>query len=233
VYNIKNYLTNSVDGECFMSFNIQFVVNSLAIGYAADLRGELSLGLPWAEWKEIFTAPHNLKKKHIEAMIPQSLKKEAHTLKSGIEDTWRTDENKVLNMLEKLTKWKLPDLTVRICVVPFHCSRVPFPGIPLIVLGYIRGGWHYPETIAHELAHILFNYYTDFDTARVHPFIQLIEEEIAVRLGLRSGYFAYDIPPEALWIKRAQKMLTIWKEYLAHGDKYNNITDLVNNEENL
>jgi hypothetical protein len=97
----------------------------------------------------------------------------------------------------------------------------------LIVLGYIREGWYYPETIAHELAHIFFNYYTDFSTGKAHPFIQLIEEEIAVRLNHRGSYFCYDIPNGAYWVKDAQQLLGIWKEYIHNRKEYQDISDLI------
>lgn len=117
-------------------------------------------------------------------------------------------------------------MPIRICVVPFQCSQVPFPGLSFIFLGRIQKGWHYPETIAHELAHILFNYYTDFSTGEVHPLVQLIEEEIAVRLGHRPAYFAYDIPPGAGWVRTAQKMVDTWDYYLNHKEEYKSIVDL-------
>lgn len=207
-------------------YTIKIDVNNAAIGYVADKKGVLSFGLSWGEWEELFFDVTHPEKNHIEASIPPNLKKEALDLKSCIEDEWYTHEKKVVTWLEELTKWSFPQILVHICVVPFQCSQVPFPGLPLIFLGYIAKGWHYPETIAHELAHILFNFYTNFSTGRAHPYIQLIEEEIAVRLGHRSSYFAYNIPPEAHWVKTAQEMITIWKDYLDHERKYKTIADL-------
>ena len=67
----------------------------------------------------------------------------------------------------------------------------------------------------------------DFSTEEVHPLIQLIEEEIAVRLGNRSASFAYEIPSGAHWVKKAQEMEDIWEEYLKEKDFYRNIADLV------
>lgn len=210
-----------------MTYRIQIDVDDLAIGYVADLRGKLSFGLSWWEWKELFSNVNHPDRDNIEKSIPSRLTEEAFRLKGCIEDAWYTQEEKVVNWLEKLTKWPFPPVPVRICVVPFQCSRVPFPGLFIIFLGRIRKDWHYPETIAHELAHIFFNYYTDFPTGEVHPLVQLIEEEIAVRLGHRPAYFAYNIPPGAGWVRTAQKMVDTWKYYLNHKKEYKSIVDLM------
>lgn len=208
-----------------MSYDIGIDVDEVAIGYVADMKGVLPIGLSWWEWKKIFSDSHH-QRNDIKRLIPQNLKKEAFNLKSSIKDAWCPQESKVLTWLQELTQWSLPDISIHICVVPFQCSQVPFPGLPFIFLGYIRKGWHYPETIAHELAHILFNCYSDLSTEEVHPLIQLIEEEIAVRLGNRSTYFDYDIPPCAHWVKKAQEMEEIWKDYLNQKEFYKNIADL-------
>ena len=219
-------ITRSCEGFPVMC-KIEINVNEAAIGYVADRKGVLSFGLSWWEWKELFSDPTCSEKKCIEESVPHNLRKEALRLKTCIEDEWHTHGEKIVAWLEELTKWSFPHIPIYICVVPFQCSQVPFPGLPFIFLGHIRKGWHYPETIAHELAHILFNYYTDFSTGSVHPLIQLIEEEIAVRLGHRPSYFAYDIPPGAAWVRTAQKMTNAWKGYLNHKEKYRTIADLV------
>lgn len=210
-----------------MTYDIQIDVDNLAIGYVADVKGTLSFGLSWWEWKELFSNVNHPDRDSIEKSIPNRLVREALEQKYCIEKEWYTQEKKVVNWLEELTGWLFPPIPVRICVVPFQCSQVPFPGLFFIFLGRIRKGWYYPETIAHELAHILFNYYTDFSTGEVHPLIQLIEEEIAVRLGHRPAYFAYDIPPGAGWVGRAQEMVETWKYYLSHKEEYKSIADLM------
>ncbi|NIQ07241.1 MAG: hypothetical protein GWO20_16385 [Candidatus Korarchaeota archaeon] len=201
-------------------------MNNIVIGYVADEKDILSFGLsPW-QWKELLTNPNHQGRDRIKESIPVYLRRDAIDLKVRIEDEWYKNQENVIKWLEELTKWPFPQTSIHICVVPFQCSRVPFPELFFIFLGHITKGWHYPETIAHELAHLLFNYYTNFSTRKAHPLIQLIEEEIAVRLGHRSAYFAYDIPPEAPWVKTAQQIFPKWKDYLNHKENYRTIADL-------
>jgi hypothetical protein len=129
----------------------------------------------------------------------------AGTLKEVVEKEWRRREKNVLAWLKELTKVNFKEPTVKVCVVPFAAGQTPFMDIPLVVVGKIRKRWGYPETIAHELAHILFNQNFDFESEVEHPYVQLIEEEIAVRLGVRSRYFDYEIPASAEWVYKAQQ----------------------------
>jgi hypothetical protein len=209
-----------------MKEDIQIQVDDLAIAYAVDSR-RASLQLSWGDWRELFSDPASPQKMRVERSITSEQRERALTLKSHIEASWNAEQERVVTWLEELTGWPLPPITIRICVVPFHYSQVPFPGLPLIVLGHIREGWHYPETIAHELAHVFFNYYTEFSTERVHPLVQLIEEEIAVRLNHRPSYFSYDIPEGAYWVEKAQQLLGVWKEYIDHREAYRSILDLM------
>ncbi len=205
---------------------IQIDVDNLAIGYVADLNHALSFGLSWWQWKELFSASSSLQRNKIEELIPENLREDAIRLKMVIEEKWLSKEKLVATWLEELTRWPFPPVAVHISVVPFQCSQVPFPGLPLIMLGSIREGWQYPETIAHELAHIFFNHYTTFSTEEVHPLVQLIEEEVSVRLGHRPRYFAYTIPPGAHWVRTAQTLIGAWKDYLDNPETKKNIADL-------
>ena len=123
-----------------MKENIQIQVDDLAIAYVAAIRNVFPCQLSWGEWKELFGDPANPQKMKIERSITPEQRKEALTLKSHIEASWNAEQEKVVTWLEELTGWPLPPITIRIFVVPFHCSQVPFPGLPLIVLGYIREG---------------------------------------------------------------------------------------------
>lgn len=71
-------------------------------------------------------------------------------------------------------------------------------------------GWNYPEIVAHELTHILFNQNFNFGSEIEHPYVQLVEEEIAVRLGVRKNYFDYHVPDFAVWIHKAKRMKRTW-----------------------
>jgi hypothetical protein len=99
------------------------------------------------------------------------------------------------------------------------------------MLGRIRRGWNYPESLAHELAHILFNQNFNFANEVEHPYIQLIEEEIAVRLGSRPKYFNYKIPALADWTRKASQKQTAWKHYLQHIDDFTDISQFIEESE--
>jgi hypothetical protein len=122
---------------------------------------------------------------------------------------------------------------VRVCVVPFASGEIPFRNLPLMIVGKIRKGWDYPETIAHELVHILFNQNFSFESEVEHPYVQLVEEEIAVRLGARSKYFDYEIPAFAGWIHRAKMMEIPWRRYLQHIEDYKDIAQFIRENEKL
>ena len=106
-----------------------------------------------------------------------------------------------------------------------------FKNIPLIVIGKIRKGWGYPETIAHELAHVLFNQNFKLKSQVEHPYVQLIEEEIAVRLGERSKYFDYEIPAFADWVHDAQQRERAWKHYLQNIEDFEDISGFIKETE--
>jgi len=137
----------------------------------------------------------------------------------------------VLAWLQELTRVGFRDQTVRVCVVPFASGQTPFRDIPLIVVGNIRKGWRYPETIAHELAHVLFNQNFKFKSDVEHPYVQLIEEEIAVRLGARAKYFDYEIPAFAEWVHKAQQMEKAWRRYLQHIEDFKDIPQFIKENE--
>lgn len=123
-----------------MMCKIEIEVNNTAIGYVADRKGVLTFGLSWWEWKELFSDSDYSKENRIEDSIPYNLRREALSLKAHIEDEWYAYEGKIVAWLEELTKWSFPQIPIRICVVPFQCSQVPFPGLPFIFLGSHKRG---------------------------------------------------------------------------------------------
>jgi hypothetical protein len=111
----------------------------------------------------------------------------------------------VVGWIKEITQLDFKCSRIRVFTVAFPSGVVPFRDIPLMIVGKSKG-WDYPETIAHELAHIIFNQNFDLCAEVEHPYVQLIEEEVAVRLGVRSDYFVYPIPDFADWVKRAQRI---------------------------
>lgn len=158
---------------------------------------------------------------------------EAERLREIIEKRWRQREKDVVSWLRELTKVNFKEPVVRVCVVPFASGQTPFRDVPLMIVGRIRKGWGYPETIGHELAHILFNQNFSFESGVEHPYVQLIEEEIAVRLGVRSKYFDYEVPAFAGWVHEAKKREMAWREYLQHIEDYRDIGQFIRENEKL
>lgn len=158
---------------------------------------------------------------------------EAERLKEIVEKRWRQREKDVLAWLRELTKVDFKEPVVGVCVVPFASGEIPFRDVPLMIVGKIRKGWDYPETITHELAHILFNQNFSFESEVEHPYVQLIEEEIAVRLGARSKYFDYEIPVFAGWVHEAKKREKPWRTYLQHIENYRDISQFIRENEKL
>lgn len=101
------------------------------------------------------------------------------------------------------------------------------------MFGRIRKGWDYPETIAHELVHVLFNQNFNLNPEILHPYIQLIEEEVALRLGVRSHYFDYEIPAFATWVHKAKRREKPWKHYLLHIQEYDTVLEFILEDANL
>lgn len=194
-------------------------------------------GIRREEWNRLLMkTPYEDKYTSIISEIQDGLRDEyiaARQLKRIIEMEWRQHEINVLTWLKELTKLDFKEPSVRVCVVPFPAGQTPFRNIPLIVVGRIREGWGYAETMAHELAHILFNQNLRLNSETEHPYVQLIEEEIAVRLGARSKYFEYEIPSFAEWVHEARQKEKRWKRYLKHVKDYKDISEFIKENENI
>jgi len=218
----------------YLLVTIVFEVDKVAIAYIMHLRGIEDFGISRAMWnrllKRIYDEKDELLLKEIKARLRDQYRA-AEKLKEIVEKEWRLHEKNVLAWLKELTKVDFKEPTVRVSVVPFGAGQVPFKDIPLIVVGKIRKGWGYPETIAHELAHILFNENFRFKSQVEHPYVQLIEEEIAVRLGARSKYFDYEIPAFAEWVLKAQQKEKAWKHYLRHIEDFKDISEFMKENE--
>lgn len=217
-----------------MLVKIVFEVDKLAIAYVMQLRGIQDFGVSRSKWNRFFRDIYDEKDKPLVRRIQNGLEDEhveAEWLKGIVEKEWRQHEKNVLAWLKELTKADFKESTVRVCVVPFAAGQTPFKNIPLIVVGKIRKGWGYPETIAHELAHVLFNQNFEFKNELEHPYVQLIEEEIAVRLGVRSKYFDYEIPAFAGWVHKAQQKEEAWKHYLQHIKDFKDISQFIREDE--
>ena len=215
---------------------IVFEADKLAIAYIMQLRGIRNFGISRQEWNKLFRGAYNEKAKLLVEEIKKGLNKEyavAEKLKKIVEKDWTRHEKNVLAWLKELTKVDFKEPTVKVCVVPFAAGQTPFKNIPLVVVGKIREGWGYPETIAHELAHILFNQNFHFKNETEHPYVQLIEEEIAFRLGARSKYFDYEIPAFADWVRKAQQKEKAWKRYLQYIEDFKDISQFIEEDEEI
>jgi len=213
---------------------IVFEVDKLAIAYVMQLRGIKDLGVSREKWNRLFKGAYETGDELLVKEIQEGLGEEyvaAEKLKETIEKEWRQHENRVLAWLRELTRVDFKEPSIRVCVVPFASGQTPFKDIPLIVVGKIRKGWGYPETIAHELAHVLFNQNFDFSNEVEHPYVQLIEEEVAVRLGARSKYFDYEVPAFADWVRRAQQREKAWKHYLSRVEDFTDISRFIEENE--
>jgi hypothetical protein len=211
-----------------------FEVNKSVIAYVMQLRGIGDFQVSEEEWNRLLKGVYDGKNKLSVSKAIEVLDDEyvtAERLREIVEQRWRTCESEVLAWLKELTKVNFKEPTVKVCVVPLAAGLTPFKNIPLIVVGKIRKGWDYPETIAHELAHVLFNQNFDFENNVEHPYVQLIEEEIAVRLGVRRKYFDYEVPAFADWVHKAQQKEKAWKRYLQHIEDFSDISQLIKENE--
>jgi len=215
---------------------IVFQVDKVAIAYIMQTKGVKNFGISRQEWNKLLAKTYETKYGALVNEIQNGLKDEyiaAQQLKRIIETEWRHNEENVLTWLKEMTKLDFREPTINVCIVPFPAGQTPFKNIPLVVVGKIREGWGYPETLAHELAHILFNQNLKLDNEIEHPYVQLIEEEIAVRLGARSKYFDYEIPSFAEWAHKAQQKEKRWKQYLTHLEDYKDVSEFIRENENI
>lgn len=215
---------------------IVFEVDKLVIAYIMQLRGIKDFRVSGEEWNRLLKGVYNEKDELSVNHILEGLDEEyvtAEKLEQIVEKEWRRHEKNVVAWLKELTKVDFKEPTVKVCVVPFAAGAIPFRDIPLVVVGKIRKGWGYPETIAHELTHILFNQNFHFENEVEHPYVQLIEEEIAVRLGARSKYFDYEIPAFAKWVHKAQKMEKAWRRYLQRIEDFKDISQFIEENEGI
>jgi hypothetical protein len=209
---------------------IEFQVDRLVIAYIMQQRGIKDYGISAKKWNRLLKKAYSSEADQFVQEIQKELNaesSEAEQLKEIIEKKWSQNEKNVLTWLRQLTKTDFRTPTVRVCIVPFAAGQVPFKDLPLIVVGKIRQGWDYPETIAHELAHILFNQNFKLGDEVEHPYIQLIEEEIAVRLGAWSKYFDYEIPSFADSARKAQQREKAWKHYIQHTQEFKDISQFI------
>jgi len=214
---------------------IVFEVSKLAIAYIMQLRRIKDLGIS-RRWNRLFRGIYDEKDKSLVKEIQEGLKEEyatAEKLKEIIEKKWRQHEKNVLAWLKELTKANFKEPTVRVCVVPFAAGQTPFRDVALVIVGKIRKGWGYPETMAHELAHVLFDQNFKFKSEVEHPYVQLIEEEIAVRLRARSKYFDYEIPAFAEWVRKAQQNEKALRHYLQHIEDFKDISQFIKENEEI
>lgn len=133
---------------------IVFEVDKLAIAYIMQLRGIRNFGVSRKKWNKLLRKIYNEKDKLLVTEIQKELKEEyaaAEKLKEIVEREWRRYEKYVLTWIKELTKVGFKEPTVRVCVVPFGAGQTPCKNVPLIMVGKIRKGWEYPETLAHEL----------------------------------------------------------------------------------
>ncbi len=188
------------------------------------------------KWNRLLKEVYDGKEKLLANKILEGLDEEyvtAGKLEQVVEKEWRRHEKNVVAWLKELTKVDFKEPKVKVYVVPFAAGEIPFRNIPLVVVGKIRKGWGYPETIAHELAHILFNQNFNFESEVEHPYVQLIEEEIAVRLGARSKYFDYEIPVFADWVHKAQQKERAWRRYLQQIEDFRDISQFIEENEEI
>ena len=215
---------------------IVFQVDKVAIAYIMQIKGVRNFGINSEEWNKLLAKTYGNKCKALVNEIQTGLEDEyiaAQPFKRIVQTEWMRHEENVLTWLKEMTKLDFKEPTINVCVVPFQAGMTPFRNLPLVVVGQIRQGWGYPETLAHEFAHILFNQNLKLDNEIEHPYVQLIEEEIAVRLGVRSNYFDYEIPSFAKWVHKAQQKEKSWKRYLAHIEDYRDVSELIRENENL
>lgn len=199
-------------------------------------RGMKDFQVSGEKWNRLLKEVYDGKEKLLANKILEGLDEEyvtAGKLEQVVEKEWRRHEKNVVAWLKELTKVDFKEPKVKVYVVPFAAGEIPFRNIPLVVVGKIRKGWGYPETIAHELAHILFNQNFNFESEVEHPYVQLIEEEIAVRLGARSKYFDYEIPVFADWVHKAQQKERAWRRYLQQIEDFRDISQFIEENEEI
>lgn len=215
--------------------DIRFEVTEAGIAYAMQRRGIRDFALSYGEWEKIFSSNQSSVKKKLQLAMREHFEDitRAHQMCSNIEKEWKKNEARVLVWIEDLTGFLYKTPNVSIFIVPYMFAETPFKSLPLVILGKIRKGWGYTETIAHELTHIIFNQNSNLGSSMTHPFVQLIEEEIALRCGVRRSYFDYEIPQFAEWIWRAKRIKGQWDCYLRDKNNYHDIAEFIREVQRL
>lgn len=209
--------------------SIVFDADPLVTAYSLQRKGVKDFDIHQTEWHRLFKYTRSQAAEKARERLKRELTEECETAKELLpraEREWRACEKRVVGWIKEMTKLDFKSRRIRVSIVAFPSGVVPFKDIPLMIVGKSRG-WNYPETIAHELAHIVFNQNLDLSPEVEHPYVQLVEEEVAVRLRVRSGYFAYLIPDFADWVKRAQRIKPAWLYYLDNLDEFHAISDFI------
>lgn len=214
--------------------SLVFDADPLATAYTLQRKGIKKSEIDDTEWYMLFknykSRFANEWREHFRRKLSSECE-DANRLVPKAEKKWRACERRVVRWIKDMTKLDFKSAQIRVSIVSFASGVVPYRDIPLMIIGESKG-WDYPETIAHELAHILFNQNFDLDPEVEHPFVQLIEEEVAVRLGVRDNYFDYVIPDFAHWVRRAREIKPDWLHYLAGLDEFRDIGDFIREHQN-
>jgi len=118
--------------------------------------------------------------------------KDTVTYQNFVQKQWKQNEKFVLRYLQDIFGFKLPDLNITVLIVsPTLKHGHVISGTNIIIWGHPEDWKNYATVyLAHEICHLLFNYYHIQENDLTHAVIELItDNELRLRLNNQSQYF--------------------------------------------
>lgn len=158
------------------------------------------------------------------------LYKETEKYLKFVENQWRKNEKKALNILKKLSGFKLPKKEI----VVYITHQKLYKGKAIVDKNIILWGhsedWENYSTIylCHELMHIL-TWHKQKNYNLMHAIIELLtDEELRIQLNKKGEYFKENekIIGHKNLISLKKKILPYWKKYIKKELAIDNIFEL-------
>ncbi len=152
------------------------------------------------------------------------LEKETELYLKTIEQKWEKQKDDIFEFLEQITGLKIPNLKITVIIVhpKLGCGR-SYSKIKTIVWGHHEDWKNYSAVyLAHEILHLVFDYYKIPSDNIGHSLIELISDnELRIYLNQKGKYF---IEKEKSvghdWLRSSEKrILPYWKKYLKQKNR--------------
>ncbi|MDD5638875.1 MAG: hypothetical protein PHO28_03150 [Candidatus Pacebacteria bacterium] len=149
--------------------------------------------------------------------------KETTQYKNSVKRQWDHNQNFVLNYLEEMLGQKLPNLSLPVYIIHPKLKEGRINSKKSIIWGHSEDWPNYSTVyLAHELLHILFNYYKIPQNKISHAIIELISDnELRIKLNKKGGYFKEE--KEHIghsYLRKNEKIiLPYWLKYLKKKQK--------------